>query len=54
MERKKERMNMYKTVYLLRCFGRALSSTANILETNTMTGASSDDVQARKSEKKKT
>lgn len=40
-------------MYLLRCFGRALSSTANILETKTITGALSDDVQARKSEEKK-
>ena len=40
-------------VYLLRCLGRALSSTANILETNTITGASSEDLQVRKSEGKK-
>jgi len=40
-------------VYLLRCFGRALSSTANILETKTITGASSEDVQARKSEEER-
>ena len=37
-----------KNMYLLRCFGRALSSTANILETKTITGASSEDLQARK------
>ena len=40
-------------VYLLRCLGKALSSTANILETNTITGASSEDLQVRKSEGKK-
>ena len=40
-------------VHLLRCLGRALSSTANILETNTITGASSEDLQVRKSEGKK-
>lgn len=40
-------------MYLLRCFGKALSSTANILETNTITGASLEDVQATKSEEKK-
>ena len=43
---------IYNKLYLFLCFGRTLSSTANIFETNTMTGASSAEEQARKSTRK--
>ena len=42
----------YSQGYLRRCLGRECSSTANILDTNTITGELSEELQAWKSVEK--